>query len=160
MVWPVVIGARAGKRPTLNPPPQGCGGQAVEPPTIQPGRTPVAMALCRRAEQTPRRRLQLLLCALGRKRSAADMQVALREGNLDAGFAEFLLDREIQVAFEAARPMTHFTAPHDQLEGERVFSELRQKHARSWIVQHVRIALPGRNQRGSHFVYIGPVRNS
>ena len=59
----------------------------------------------------------------GLEHAAADMQVALREGNLDAGFAEFLLDREVQIALETAGPVAHFAAPDDQLESRSRFRQ-------------------------------------
>ena len=53
--------------------------------------------------------------------------------------------------------MTHLTAPDDELEVDGVFAKLLQEHARGRIVQDVRIALAGGNQRFAHFVYVAPV---
>src|SRR5438105_3175766 len=71
--------------------------------------------------------------------SAANVQIALREGNLDAGFAEFFFDREIEIALEPARPMAHLTAPDHQLEFDRAFAKLFQENARGRVLQHMRI---------------------
>jgi hypothetical protein len=62
------------------------------------------------------------------------MEVALWEGDLDPGFAKFLLDGKIEVAAISARPGAHLAAPNDELEVDRVVAEFLQKNARCRIV--------------------------
>src|SRR3982751_1184116 len=50
----------------------------------------------------PAKRLQLWLGCFDLQDSAANMQIALRVRDLDAGLAQFLLNGEIQVALESA----------------------------------------------------------
>jgi hypothetical protein len=91
------------------------------------------------------KRLQLASRVLRLEHSAPDVKVSLREGNLDAGFAEFLLDGEIEIALESARPMTHLAAPDDQLELDGAVAELLQENTGRRIVQDVRMAFAGRD---------------
>src|SRR5437016_5540149 len=89
--------------------------------------------------------------------TAADVEVALGEGNFDAGFTEFFFDGEIQVAFESARAMAHLAAPNDQLELDRAFSEFVQEHAWRRIFQDVRITPACGDERFADFVDVAPV---
>ena len=68
------------------------------------------------------------------KDAATDMEVALWKGDLDPGFAKFLLDGKIEIASIAARPSAHLTTPDHQLEVDRVVAEFLEKNARSWIL--------------------------
>src|SRR2546421_1378520 len=88
---------------------------------------------------------------------APNVQVALRKWNLDAGFAQFFFDGEIEIAFEPARAMAHLAAPDDQLEIDRAFSEFVQEHARRRIFQDVGITPAGGDERFADFVDVAAV---
>src|ERR1043166_7459110 len=53
--------------------------------------------------------------------------------------------------------MTHFAAPHDQLEVDRAFAESRQENAGRGMLQDVRIALAGGDERFAHFLDVAAV---
>src|SRR5438477_11594943 len=86
--------------------------------------------------------------SLSSQRALADAQVALGERDFNTGFTEFLLDREIEIAVEAAGSMTHFRAPDHQFKMDRTLSKFLQEHIRRWVSQDMGIAFPGRNQGG------------
>src|SRR5205814_5634185 len=81
--------------------------------------------------------------ALRLEHSGPDVKVALWERNFDAGYAEFFLDCEIQIALEAAWSMTHLTAPDDELKIDGTLAKVVQEYARGRIPQDVRIAPAG-----------------
>ena len=66
--------------------------------------------------------------------AAPDVQIALRKGNFDPGFAQFSLDREIQIAPKAAGSMAHLAAPDDKLEIDRALAETFEENTWRWIL--------------------------
>jgi hypothetical protein len=88
------------------------------------------------------------------------MQVALRERNLDPGFAQFFFDREIEIALEAAGPMAHLAAPDYQFEVDRALAELFQEYTRRRIFQDVGITPSSGNSSIAHFVDIASVSHA
>src|SRR5438105_14228442 len=77
--------------------------------------------------------------ALRLEHSGPDVKVALWERNFDAGYAEFFLDCEIEIALEAAWSMTHLTAPDDELKIDGTLAKLLQEYARGRLMQDVRV---------------------
>src|SRR5256885_3155575 len=94
------------------------------------------------------------------KNPTPDVQIALREGQFNSGFAQILFNREIDFALVTARAITHLATPDYQLEFNRVVTELFQEHARFGIAQRVRIVFTGRNQRGAHLLDIAAVSDA
>lgn len=48
--------------------------------------------------------------------AVANVEIALREGDLDPGLAQFLRHREIEIAAVTPWPIAHFAAPDHQLK--------------------------------------------
>src|SRR5207245_11631457 len=86
--------------------------------------------------------------------AAANVQIALWEGDLDPGLAEFLLNGKIQIAVIAARSITHFATPYHQLEVDRVVAESAEKNAWRRVLPCLRISAVHRQQRLSHLVQV------
>ncbi len=63
--------------------------------------------------------------------AVANVEIALRIWNFDAGGGEMLVNQKIQIALESARAMAHFLTPDDQLKIDCAITELLQKYA--WL---------------------------
>src|ERR1043166_994530 len=94
------------------------------------------------------------------ERSTADMQVALRVWNFDAGSREMLVDQVIQVASEPARSMTHLAAPGYKFKINRAIAKLLQKRRRFRIVQRRWMLARGGDECLTHFVHIAPISHA
>src|SRR6476659_1467090 len=88
------------------------------------------------------------------------MQIALRERNLDPGFAKFFFDGEVEIAFKPARTMAHLGAPNDELEIDGALAELLQENARRRFFEDMRITASGRDQGISHLMHVAAVSDA
>jgi len=88
------------------------------------------------------------------------MEIALWIWNFDAGRAQMFVDQEIQIAFESARPITHFHAPDHQLEVDRAVAEFVEKNARRRIGERGGMFAGGGNQRIAHFVDVAAISDA
>jgi hypothetical protein len=107
-----------------------------------------------------RRLLDVLYC----ERAAANVEIALREGDFDSGLAQFLFNCEIKIAPKTAWPITFFAAPHHQLEFECVLAEFFQENRGRRVLQCVRIFAASSEKRLANLVDVAavsdPHRNS
>src|SRR5437899_12841207 len=79
--------------------------------------------------------------------TAADVEIALRIWNFDAGRAQLFVDQKIQIALEPPRPITHFHAPDHELEVHCAVAELVQENARRRISKRGWMLPGSRKQR-------------
>src|SRR5438874_7814520 len=117
----------------------------------------ITLRISKRLQTKQRKRLCLFAGNLCLHHPAANVEVTLREGNLDPGLPQFFFDREIEVALESAGAMAHLATPDHQLKIDRAFAELVQENARSRIFQDVGIAAAGGNERFTDFVDVAAV---
>src|ERR1700730_12936559 len=92
--------------------------------------------------------------------AAADVQVALRIRNLDAGFAQFGLDREVQVASITPRPITHFTAPNHELKLDGVGAKLVEKNIRCRVLQCMWVLTASGDQCFAYLVDVAAISDA
>src|SRR4029077_11485784 len=87
-------------------------------------------------------------------KATAQMQIALRVGNLNSGRPQLTKNRVIQIAAEPSWPIAHFLAPNHELEIDGALADAVEKYAWLRLCKRRWVLFRGSNQCLAHLVRI------